>query len=294
MIVGDRGAKKVGWVLFFLLPSLLGLLVFIAFPVISSLILSFHEWDLLSPAKFVGLENFKEIFSSNDFWSAFGHTLYFIAGYLPAVIAISLGVAVLLNQRLRGLAIYRAAFFVPVVSAWVAVALLWKWILNPRFGLLNYALALIGIEGPAWLYDPASAMPAVILTSVWKDTGFLTVMFLAGLQGIPNIYYEAASIDGANAWHRFWRVTLPLLSPTVFFAMVISLINSFQVFDQIWIMTSGGPAGATTVLVERIVKNAFSYSRMGYASALSWMLFLVIFGVTFVQMRAQKRWVVYD
>ena len=119
-------------------------------------------------------------------------------------------------------------------------------------------------------------------------------MFLAGLQGIPTAYYEAASIDGANAWHRFWRVTLPLLSPTVFFAMVISLINSFQVFDQIWIMTSGGPAGATTVLVERIVKNAFSYSRMGYASALSWMLFLIIFGVTFVQMRAQKKWVVYD
>jgi multiple sugar transport system permease protein len=294
MIVGDRGAKKVGWVLFFLLPSLLGLLVFIAFPVISSLVLSFHEWDLLSPARFVGLENFKEIISSNDFWSALGHTLYFIAGYLPSVIAISLGVAVLLNQRLRGLSIYRAAFFVPVVSAWVAVALLWKWILNPRFGLLNYALALIGIEGPAWLFDPASAMPAVILTSVWKDTGFLTVMFLAGLQGIPTAYYEAASIDGANAWHRFWRVTLPLLSPTVFFAMVISLINSFQVFDQIWIMTSGGPAGATTVLVERIVKNAFSYSRMGYASALSWMLFLIIFGVTFVQMRAQKKWVVYD
>lgn len=283
-----------GWVLFFLLPSLLGLLVFIAFPVISSLVLSFHEWDLLSPARFVGLENFKEIISSNDFWSALGHTLYFIAGYLPSVIAISLGVAVLLNQRLRGLSIYRAAFFVPVVSAWVAVALLWKWILNPRFGLLNYALALIGIEGPAWLFDPASAMPAVILTSVWKDTGFLTVMFLAGLQGIPTAYYEAASIDGANAWHRFWRVTLPLLSPTVFFAMVISLINSFQVFDQIWIMTSGGPAGATTVLVERIVKNAFSYSRMGYASALSWMLFLIIFGVTFVQMRAQKKWVVYD
>lgn len=293
-MVGTKGFHKFLWVCLFLLPSLSGLLLFTGFPVISSLILSFHKWDLLSPARFVGLSNFKEIAESRQFWAALGHTIYFIVGYLPFVVAISLAVAVLLNQKLRGVAFYRAAFFTPVVSAWVAVALLWRWIFNPRFGLLNYALSLVGISGPSWLFDPAWAMPAVIITSVWKDIGFLTVMFLAGLQNIPTVYYEAAAIDGASSWRRFWRITLPLLSPTIFFALIISLINSFQVFDQVWIMTGGGPAGATSVLVERIVKNAFSYSRMGYASALSWVLFLFIFGVTFAQMRAQKRWVTYE
>jgi len=293
-MVGTKGFHKFLWVCLFLLPSLSGLLLFTGFPVISSLILSFHKWDLLSPARFVGLGNFREIAGSQQFWAALGHTIYFIVGYLPFVVAISLAVAVLLNQKLRGEVFYRAAFFTPVVSAWVAVALLWRWIFNPRFGLLNYALGLAGISGPSWLFDPAWAMPAVIITSIWKDIGFLTVMFLAGLQNIPTVYYEAAAIDGASSWRRFWQITLPLLSPTIFFALVISLINSFQVFDQVWIMTGGGPAGATSVLVERIVKNAFSYSRMGYASALSWVLFLFIFGVTFVQIRAQKRWVTYE
>jgi multiple sugar transport system permease protein len=159
---------------------------------------------------------------------------------------------------------------------------------------LNYLLGGGGLKGPAWLFDPQWAMPAIIITSVWKDIGFVMVMFLAGLQGIPSDYYEAASIDGAGGWQRFLYITLPLLSPTTFFALIISLINSFQVFDQVWIMTGGGPAGATSVLVEQIVKNAFSYSRMGYAAALSWALFLLVFAATIFQMRAQKRWVTYD
>ncbi len=290
-MVGERGWRKTAWVLLFIGPSLSGLVLFSLVPIAASLGLTLFDWDLLTPPRFIGLDNFAELLAAADFWDALGHTLYFIAGYIPLVLVSALALALILNQRLRGIVLYRTAFYLPVVSAWVAVALLWKWIFNPKFGLVNYLLSLIGITGPGWLFDPAWAMPAIILTSVWKDIGFVMVMFLAGLQGIPADYYEAAAIDGAGRWQNFWYITRPLLSPTTFFALIISLINSFQVFDQVWIMSGGGPAGATTVLVEQIVKNAFSYSRMGYASALSWVLFLMVFAATALQMRLQQNWV---
>lgn len=293
-MAGEKGLRKFLWVAFFLGPSLLGLLLFTGTPILASLGLTLFEWDLLTDAQFVGLDNFRRLLQDDSFWRALGNTLYFIAGYIPLVMLFALGVAILLNQKLKGIVLYRTAFFIPVVSAWVAVALLWRWIFNPRMGLLNYLLSLVGIDGPAWLLDPTWAMPAVIITSVWKDIGFIMIMFLAGLQGIPEDYYEAAEIDGANGWQRLRHITLPLLSPTAFFALIISLINSFQVFDQVWIMTEGGPAGATTVLVERIVRNAFSYSRMGYAATMSWVLFLLVFTATALQMKLQKRWVHYE
>ncbi|HAL61220.1 MAG TPA: sugar ABC transporter permease [Chloroflexi bacterium] len=293
-MAGEKGLSKLYWLAIFLLPSLVGLSIFTIIPVLSSLALTMYEWDLLTSPQFVGLANFNRLIHDGGFWEALAHTLYFIVGYVPLVMIIALGVAVILNQRLKGVLFFRTAFFVPVVSAWVAVALMWKWIFNPKFGIFNYFLGLLNIQGPAWLFDPQWAMPAIIIASVWKDIGFVMVMFLAGLQGIPGDYYEAAAIDGANGWQRFFRITLPLLSPTTFFALIISLINSFQVFDQVWIMTGGGPGGATSVLVERIVKNAFSYSRMGYASALSWVLFLLVFTATIVQMRIQRYWVTYD
>ncbi len=291
---GDKGLRKVFWLGLFLLPSLGGLALFTLIPILASLGLTLFQWDLLTPPRFAGLGNFARLLRDAAFWRALGHTLVFIAGYVPAVMAIALGVAILLNQRLRGLAFFRAAFFTPVVSAWVAVALLWMWIFNPKFGLVNYFLGLVGIQGPAWLFDPFWAMPAIIITSVWKDIGFVMVMFLAGLQGIPQEYYEAAALDGAGPWRRFLHVTLPLLSPTTFFALTISLINSFQVFDQVWIMTGGGPAGATSVLVQQIVNNAFRYGRMGYAATQSWILFALVFATTLVQLRLQRRWVIYD
>ena len=293
-MAGEKGGRKYAWICFFLLPSLSGLVLFTLLPILASLGLTLFEWDLLTSPQFVGLGNFQRLIHDRNFWTALGHTLQFIVGYIPLVMILSLGVAVILNQKIRGVILFRAALFTPVVSAWVAVALLWKWIFNPKFGIVNYLLGLIGIQGPAWLFDPQWAMPAIIITSVWKDIGFVMVMFLAGLQGIPTEYYEAASIDGASSWRRFRHITLPLLSPTTFFALIISLINSFQVFDQVWIMTGGGPAGATSVLVEQIVKNAFSYSRMGYAATLSWVLFLLVFTATAFQMRLQKRWVTYD
>ena len=290
-MAGERGLHKVLWVILFLLPSLAGLLVFSIGPILASLGLTLFEWDLLTPPEFVGVGNLQRLLADRDFWAALGHTLYFIVGYIPLVMLLGLTVALALNRRVRGVIVFRATTFFPVVAAWVAVALLWKWIFNPRFGPLNYLLSVIGLQGPGWLFDPHWAMPAIILTSVWKDIGFVMIMFLAGLQAIPDEYYEAAALDGATDWRKFIHITLPLLAPTGFFALAISLINSFQVFDQVWVMTGGGPAGATSVLVELIVKNAFSYSRMGYASTLSWALFILVFAVTVVQFRLQKRWV---
>jgi len=292
MLIRQKNFKKYMWVGFFLMPSLAGLLVFMVIPMLSSLALTFYEWDPLIPTRFIfiGLENYATLLKDTNFWSALEHTVTYILGYIPLVMVSGLGVAVLMNQKLAGRAFFRGAFFMPVISAWVAVALMWTWIFNPKYGIVNYLLGLIGITGPAWLYDPHWAMPAIILTSVWKDTGFIMVLFLTGLQNIPNEYYEAASIDGASNWPKFWFITLPLLSPTAFFALIISLINSFQVFDQVWIMTQGGPAGSTSVLVEQIVNNSFRYGRMGYAATLSWVLFLIVFSVTVLQTRLQKFW----
>jgi len=284
------------WVVFFLFPSLAGLIVFLVVPMLASLVLTFFEWDPLIPTHFtfLGLQNYLTMAKDADFWAALRHTLFFITGYIPLVMLTGFGVALLMNQKLIGRTFFRGASFMPVISAWVAVALIWTWIFNPKFGIVNYLLGLIGITGPAWLYDPNWAMPAIIFTSVWKDTGFVMVLFLSSLQSIPHEYYEAAALDGADNWAKVRYITLPLLSPTIFFTLTISLINSFQVFDQVWVMTKGGPAGATSVLVEQIVNNAFRYGRMGYAATLSWVLFLIVFLVTIIQNRTQKSWVTYE
>jgi multiple sugar transport system permease protein len=286
----ERGARRWLVLALFLGPSLVGVVLFVAGPIVASLALAFSSWDLLTPPTFVGLRNFERLSRDLEFWAALRHTVTFLAGYVPLVLVAGLAVAVALNGRVPARGAFRAIFFLPVVTSWVAVALVWKWLLNPQFGLVNAWLAQAGIQGPAWLFDPTWAMVSVILTSVWKDTGFVMVILLAGLQGIPRVYYEASDIDGATRWQQLRFVTVPLLAPAIFFALTISLINSFQVFDQVYVMTGGGPAGATTVLVERIVKQAFSFSRMGYASAMSWVLFVLIFAATFAFSRLQRRW----
>lgn len=272
-----------------LLPSLAGMVVFLMAPVASSLVLSFSEWDLIGEINWVGLANYTQALADPAVLGALRNTLTFILGYLPSVVIIALGLALLLNRHIKGRVVFRAIYFVPVVTSWVAVSLIWKWLLNPQYGLVNFALGAIGIKGPGWLFDPAWAMTGVILTSVWKDIGFVTVIYLAGLQDIPEPLYEAAALDGATPWQRFWSITFPMLAPTTFFVTTISLISSFQVFDQVWIMTQGGPAGATSVMVELIYKNAFSYYQMGYASAISWVLFALIFAVTIAQNLLQKK-----
>lgn len=292
-MVGQRGWRYRLVIAAFVGPSLIPLLLFMVMPMLSSIGISFLNWNLLSPPKWVGLDNYSTLIHDGAFHAALLHTLYFIGGYLPLVFVGGLGLALALNERLKGIAWLRTVYFLPVVTSWVVVALVWQWLLNPQFGIVNYLLGLVGINGPGWWLDPNWAMPSIILASAWKDVGFVFVIFLAGLQAIPEDYYEAAALDGAGRWSRFRHVTLPLLSPASFFVVVISLINNFQVFDQVWVMTQGGPADSTTVVVQQIVRNAFSYGRMGYASAMSWALFAVILTVTAIQMRMQKRWVVY-
>jgi multiple sugar transport system permease protein len=278
----------------FIAPSFLPLIAFFILPMLAAGVLSFTSWDLLSPPQWIGLDNFRELIVDKDFLLSLRNTLLFIAGYLPLVYFLGLAAALALNRKFKGSTGLRAAYFLPVVTSWVIVALLWKWILNPNGGLVNSGLAAIGIEGPGWWASKEWSMISVIVPSAWKDLGYVMLILLAGLQAIPPEYKEAASIDGASKRQILFRITLPLLTPATFFVLVISLINNFQVFDQIWVMTEGGPEGSTSVVVQQIVKNSFEYGHMGYASALSMVLFLIIMIITAAQVRLQKRWVKYE
>jgi multiple sugar transport system permease protein len=278
----------------FILPSLVGFIVFLVVPMVASLGISFYDWELLTPPQFVGLKNFSALLSDRVFKEVVVNTVYYTFGLVPLNIVVSLGLAVWLNTKLRGMMWYRIAFFLPVVTVTVAVALIWRWMYEPRAGIIDVVLRAVGLPGPTWLGDANFAMPALIIMSVWKGFGYNMVLFLAGLRGIPVTLYEAAMIDGANAWQRFWKITLPLLTPMVFLGVVLTVISSFQVFDQAYVMTNGGPANATNTIVLYIYQNGFQYFRMGYASAIAWVLFGVIFIFTLVQMRLQGSWVQYD
>ncbi len=292
----NQGIHKWKWVAVFLAPSLIGLLIFIVYPIASSLWLAFQEWNMLSPPKFIGLANFKELFQDQEFWRALRYTLTFVVLYVPSMFVIGLALALLLNQKVRGMIIVRTSTFLPVVASWVVVSLIWKWIFNPAYGLVNYGLSLLGITGPAWLFTPQTAVYAMVITSIWKDVGYIALLYLGGLQTISETYYEAAQIDGAGRWRSFRSITLPLLTPTMFFVAITLLINYFQLFEQVWLMpqTDSAADRQVRVIVTEVVRNAFSYNRMGYASAMSWVLFILIFVITFFQFRLQKRWVYYE
>ena len=290
----QRRWREAGLAYLFLLPTLLGLLFFTVGPVIAGFLISFTNWNIFLPPQWVGLDNYSALFTQDLPRKVFGNTLYYTAINVPLNMGLALAVALLLNLRLRAVAFYRAIYFLPVVTSTVAAALIWNWLYSPNFGPINYALAAIGIDGPPWLASTTWAMPAVILMSVWKGFGINMLIFLAGLQGIPQELLEAAMIDGANRWQRFWRVTWPLLTPTTFFVLVISCIASFQVFEQVFVMTEGGPAYATTVLGLFIYLNAFRYNNMGYAAAAAYVLFAVILVITLVQLRLQNRWTHYE
>ena len=286
----------------FLVPSLIGLAIFYLAPMIISVFISFTDWNGLDrlladgfmAEHYIGLQNYKEILTSDEFWKVLGNTLEYIVLYIPLMLTVSLAVAALLSRQRKGVGIFRVLYYIPVLTSWVAASLIWKTILAPQFGAMNNILALFGIEGPGWLLDEKWAMPAIVLVSVWKDMGFFGLILLSGIIGINKSYYEAAEIDGAGALTRFFKITLPLLTPAIFYVLVVSLINSFQLFPQIMIMTDGGPNGATQVMVERIYKYGFRYFEMGYASAFSWILFVIIMLCTALQLRGQKRWVNYD
>ncbi len=292
----NSGIHKWKWVALFLLPGLFGLSLFVLYPILSSFWLAFQDWNLLRPPEFIGLGNFQELMGDRDFWRALGYTLTFILMYVPVVFVLGLALALFLNQKARGMLIVRASSFLPVVASWVVVSLIWKWIFNPQYGLINYGLGVLGIQGPAWLFEPQTAVYAMVITSVWKDVGYIALLYLGGLQNISESYYEAARIDGATRWRVMRHITLPLLTPTMFFVTITLLINYFQMFEQVWLMPMRDSAAdrQVEVIVTEVVKNAFSYSRMGYASAMSWVLFVLIFAITIVQLRLQKRWVYYE
>ena len=277
----------------FLAPSFLHLVVFVFVPLLFSLYLSFHRWNVILPEKpFVGLENFKTLLRDRLFWKAMKNTAIYTL-HVPVGMAISLGVAVMLNQRIRGVNFFRTLYFLPSVSSFVAIAMVWIWLYQPQYGLINFILRKLGLGTLPWLSSPSTALISIMIMSIWMGIGYQMVIFLAGLQGIPEYLYEAALIDGASAWQRFRRITLPLLTPTTFFVLVTSVIGSFQVFTSVYVMTSGGPNRATDVVVYHIYQNAWEYLRMGYASAMSWILFVVILIATYVQFKLLGRRVEY-
>jgi multiple sugar transport system permease protein len=277
----------------YLLPTFVGLILFSLGAIVVSVGISFTDWDVLQPPHWVGLSNYVRLFGTPLNWQVFGNTFYYTGVIVPVGTALALGLALALNRGLRGIVLLRSLYFLPVISSTVAVSLVWGWLYNQQFGLINYLLSVVGITGPAWLADTRTAMPAVIIMSIWKGLGYNMVIFLAGLQGIPQELYEAAAIDGAGAWARFRYVTLPLVSPTTFFVVVLSTIAAFQVFDQTYVMTGGGPAYSTTTLALFIYQNAFQWFHMGYAAALSYVLFVAVAVVTLVQFRVQGRFVFY-
>ena len=280
-------------VLAFLLPSAIPLFLFVLLPMFAAAGVSLTKWNLLSPPQFVGFDNFVNLLADPQTRDVFLHSLYYVVGYLPIVYFGGLALALALNAKLKGRSFLRGIYFLPVITSWIVVALVWRWLLNPSTGAVNTALAWFGIDGPGWWTDPAWAMPSIIIASAWKDLGFVMVILLAGLQAIDPDLVDAARVDGAGWWRRLFSVTLPLLSPSTFFVIVISLINGFQVFDQVYAMTGGGPGGSTQVVVQQIYDLTFRYGAAGEASALSWMLFIVVLAVTVLQIRGQRRWVTY-
>jgi multiple sugar transport system permease protein len=275
-------------------PVIIAFLVFNLYPMALGLYLSFTSWDILRPPTFIGLRNWADLFSDELLLRAVLQTLYYAIASVAGATVLSLALALLLNRRLRTIGFYRTFFFLPAVTSLVAIAMVWRWIYNTEFGVLNAFLSSLGLNPVNWLGDPVLAMPAVILMSIWRSAGFNTVLFLAGLQGVPQEYYEAAEIDGANRWDRFRHITLPLVSPTTFFVVVNGLIGSWQVFDQVYILTRGGPLLSTVTVVYLIYSNGFEWYKTGYASAMAYGLFLILIVLTAVQFILQKRWVFYN
>jgi multiple sugar transport system permease protein len=278
----------------FILPNLLGFALFTLIPVVFSLALALMNWDGANEVTWAGLDNFKRLLSDTTFRISLFNTFYYVIGTVPPTIVAALGLALLLNQSLRGRDFFRTTFFFPYVASLVAVAVVWNMLFHPAMGPVNQLLVTLGVENPPrWSASIDWAMPTVIMASIWKGIGYYMVIYLAALQGIPPYLYEAAEIDGANAWQKFRYVTLPMLTPATFFVSMMLIIASFKVFDLILIMTNGGPGRATNVLVIHTYNTAFREFRFGYSSAIAMVLFLIVLIITIVQFRMEKRWVSY-
>lgn len=283
---------------------IIGFLVFTGGPTVATLIISFTRWKLFTPPQGIGFLNYVKLFQDPLFYQSLKVTILYVVISVPLRILIALLIALLLAQKVRGLAIFRTIFYLPSVVPLVASAVLWVWIFNPEYGILNYFLSLINIQGPAWLYSPTWIIPAFAIMSIWSF-GPIMIIFLAGLLNIPQQLYEVSEIDGANGWNKFWNITIPMLSPTIFFILVTSLIYSFQIFVQPYVMASGGktgtfgsqygaPLNSSLFYVLNLYREGFQYFKMGYASTLSWMLTLILVLITFFVFKISSLWVYYE
>ncbi len=271
------------WATIFLSFSIVGLSIFFIYPIISSFTISLTDWGLLGDMKFIGFDNYIHAFEDKTAIKVFGNTILFTAVTVPVLLVIPLLLAIAMDQKVRGIRFFRAAYFLPTISSMVAMSMVWQWMFNRDFGLVNYVLGFVGIDGPNWLSNPKYALWGIIIVSIWRGAGYNMMLFLAGLQNIPDVYYEAAEIDGCSPIRQFFKITIPLLRPTTLFITVISIINSLQVFDQVVVITGGGPARSSSVLVHYIYQCAFKYYQMGYGSALGWLLTIFVFLLTLMQ-----------
>ena len=288
-------AREAKWGYIFLTPWILGLVLFILGPILASAYFSLTTYSIVKPPEFVGIENYVKAFTDDSlFWSSLRRTFVYALAVVPLGLMGSLFLAILLNQGLKGSNIFRTLFFMPSLTPAVALALLWTWLFHPSVGPINVALGWFGINGPGWLSDKQWALPALIIISLWAVIGGNQMLiFLAGLQGVPQEYYEAAEIDGAGAWARFWAVTLPLITPTLFFNLVLGIIGALKVFTLAFVATLGGPSYATWFYALHIYRQAFEYFRMGYGSALAWIFVVILLIFTLIQLKLSNRWVYY-
>ncbi|ACZ42945.1 binding-protein-dependent transport systems inner membrane component [Thermobaculum terrenum ATCC BAA-798] len=289
-----RARRDFLWGLFFTSPAIIGLLWFTAYPLLASFYYSFTSYSLFGGAKWIGLQNYRDLMSDDNWWVSLYNTVYILVGSIPLGIITALVLALLLNMKVRGMAIYRTLFYLPSIVPAVASAVVWAYVFNPQYGILNNILRIFGINGPGWLASPTWAKPALIIMSVW-GAGNLMIILLAGLQDVPQEIYDAAKVDGAGWWASFWNVTLPFLSPHLFYALVTGLIAGFQYFTPAYVLTggNGGPARSTLIAALYLYQNAFRYFKMGYASAMAWILFLIILVITLLTFRTLSRRIYY-
>lgn len=284
--------KEWGWAFLFIAPAFLGVFLFILIPVVASFFISFCRWDLISPAKFVGFQNYIDIFNEPLFYKVLETTFFYSFFTASGGVVLPLFLAVLLNKKIKGANFYKLAIFIPYVTPMIVCAIVWEWLYDPNYSIINWALGLS--HQLNWLYDKNIALWALIIASIWKNIGYNMLLFFAALQNIPESYTEAAEIDGAGSVSRFFLITLPLLTPTIFFVLIMTIVGSFQIFDMVYLMTGGGPENSTMVMVYWMYKNAFELFKFGKASAIAYILFLIILGLTFIQWKTRKKWVLNE
>jgi multiple sugar transport system permease protein len=289
-----RMRRDLPYAIIFLLPGLIGVLVFTVIPIIASFGLAFTDWNLLSPPEFVGLGNFREMFDDKVLWISLRNTLYYAVLIIPSSTAVALILALALNRDFRGISFIRLCFMMPGVGSLVAIAMIWTWLYNEQFGVFNAILQMVGVASVPWLTSEQWVLPSIVMMQVWSGMGFDAIIYLAALKNIPQHLYEAAKLDGANSWQSFWKITFPLLMPIHFYNLVLGVIGSFQVFDSIYIMTDGGPGFSSRVYAYHLFLQAFRRFKMGYASAMAWFLFLIIFVLTVINWRVAGSRIEYD